>query len=169
MTRLQAAFDLLGIAPDSDAATIKKAWRALVRSYHPDLARSDREAAGRRLAEINAAFDAVSACTETDRRRLAEEAAMRARQAETSRREREHRRRADRAAPGAAKASAAGADNPKHTRREPQPDTAASSRWAGFGDDPAMWHLARHAAQAFRTAQEVCARERRPEPRSAYF
>lgn len=56
----QDAFDLLGIKPGSDAATVRKAWRALVRTYHPDLAKSDPKAANTRLAEINAAFDLLT-------------------------------------------------------------------------------------------------------------
>lgn len=56
-----AAFRLLGVSPDADRATIRKAWRALVRTYHPDQARGDKVAANRRLAELNAAFDLVIA------------------------------------------------------------------------------------------------------------
>ncbi|MEM7670708.1 MAG: J domain-containing protein [Pseudomonadota bacterium] len=57
------AFRLLGVSPDADAVTIRKAWRALVREYHPDQFRGDKEAANRRLAEINAAFDVASSWT----------------------------------------------------------------------------------------------------------
>jgi len=70
MTQLQAAFDLLGVSPDSDPATVKKAWHVLVRSYHPDMANTDPQAANRRLAEINAAYDAVCASTKADRSHL---------------------------------------------------------------------------------------------------
>jgi len=70
MTQLQAAFDLLGVSPDSDPATVKKAWHVLVRSYHPDMANTDPQAANRRLAEINAAYDAVCASTKADRNHL---------------------------------------------------------------------------------------------------
>ncbi len=61
MHDLKAAFDLLGIEPSTDEKAVRHAWRALVRSYHPDMAKSDPEGANRRLAEINAAFDAVCA------------------------------------------------------------------------------------------------------------
>lgn len=54
------AFKLLGIKPGSDAATVRKAWRALVRTYHPDLAKTDPVAANARLAEINSAFDLLT-------------------------------------------------------------------------------------------------------------
>ena len=83
---------LLGVSPWDSPAVIRQAWRALVRSYHPDLAGTDREAANRKLAEINAAFDAV---TERDsiirraeelRRAQAEKRAAAARRAEAQRR-----------------------------------------------------------------------------------
>ncbi len=50
---------MLGVAPDASAATIKAAWRRLAREHHPDLAvdASDRRAATRRMAEINAAYN----------------------------------------------------------------------------------------------------------------
>lgn len=54
------AFASLGVSPDADPAQIKAAWRALVRTYHPDRMRGDTAAANRRLAELNAAFDLVS-------------------------------------------------------------------------------------------------------------
>ncbi|WP_224813813.1 J domain-containing protein [Hasllibacter sp. MH4015] len=57
MTR---AFRLLDVAPGADRATIRKAWRKLVRAYHPDQVRGDKVAANRRLADLNAAFDLVS-------------------------------------------------------------------------------------------------------------
>lgn len=60
LTERQAAYRLLGIPYGSDAQTVRKAWRALVRTYHPDLAKSDPAAANRKLVEINAAFDLIS-------------------------------------------------------------------------------------------------------------
>jgi len=53
------AFARLGIAPTDDQKEIRRAWRSLVRAYHPDLARENRSAANEKLAEINEAFDAV--------------------------------------------------------------------------------------------------------------
>ncbi|MEM6888494.1 MAG: J domain-containing protein [Pseudomonadota bacterium] len=79
MTELEKAFQILDVAPDSSEATIKKAWRALVRSYHPDMAKSDPTAANQRLAEINAAFDAVCNCSPDDIRQLQQAAARKAR------------------------------------------------------------------------------------------
>jgi curved DNA-binding protein CbpA len=65
---LTCPWDILGVSPWDDAATIRSAWRALVRQYHPDLARTDREGANRRLAEINHAFDVVSDPVATQRK-----------------------------------------------------------------------------------------------------
>jgi len=189
MTGLQAAFDILGISPDSDAATVKTAWRALVRSYHPDMARSDPEGATRRLAEINAAFDAIGASTEADRRGLAEAVARRRRaeaeaaarraraRAEAMRRAGGGARRPDRGDHGGAQATArprAGSAEPwdaAGAARRPGPGTALTGPdgRAGTDDERAMWDLARKAAIAFRTAREVCSREVRPEPRSVCF
>lgn len=53
------AYELLNIPAGSDAKTIRSAWRALVRTYHPDQAKADPKAANARLAEINAAFDVL--------------------------------------------------------------------------------------------------------------
>ena len=61
LTEREAALKLLGLAEGADKAEIRRAWRALVRAYHPDHARDDPEGATRRLAEINAAFDALMA------------------------------------------------------------------------------------------------------------
>jgi hypothetical protein len=56
-----AAFALLGLRPGADEVEIRRAWKALVRAYHPDRCREDRATTNRRLADINAAFDLVSA------------------------------------------------------------------------------------------------------------
>lgn len=61
MNTIETAFDILGIPQDSDPKTVMAAWRALVRRYHPSIAKTDPQGANRKLAEINAAFDAVSA------------------------------------------------------------------------------------------------------------
>lgn len=60
------AFRLLGVSPDADRATIRAAWKRLVRSYHPDQFRGDTAAANARLAELNAAFDLVSGWSAED-------------------------------------------------------------------------------------------------------
>ena len=54
------AYELLGVTPDVSDKEMRSAWRKLVRSYHPDLARPDPEEASRRMGEINAAYDAVA-------------------------------------------------------------------------------------------------------------
>ena len=54
------AYRILGVTPDVSDKEMRSAWRKLVRSYHPDLARTDPEAASHRMGEINAAYDAVA-------------------------------------------------------------------------------------------------------------
>lgn len=52
--------EVLGVARDASAATVKAAWRRLARAHHPDVARDDAAAARlatRRMAEINAAYE----------------------------------------------------------------------------------------------------------------
>lgn len=87
MTDLERAFEILGVAPTDDAAVLRKAWRALVRSYHPDTARTDPEGANKRLTEINVAFDAVSSCKPGEIAKLKAGIAKRQLMAERMRRE----------------------------------------------------------------------------------
>ncbi len=54
------AYDMLGVTPDATDKEMRSAWRKLVRTYHPDLAKTDPEEASRRMGEINAAYDAVA-------------------------------------------------------------------------------------------------------------
>ncbi|MGR3511282.1 MAG: J domain-containing protein [Paracoccaceae bacterium] len=58
MRKNRKLFDLLGVSPADDMTTIRMAWRAKVRALHPDLA-GDKALATERLAEVNAAFDAL--------------------------------------------------------------------------------------------------------------
>ena len=51
-------YETLGVAKDADADTIKKAYRKLVRKYHPDV--SKEPDAVSRTAEINAAYEVLS-------------------------------------------------------------------------------------------------------------
>ncbi|MEL7117577.1 MAG: J domain-containing protein [Pseudomonadota bacterium] len=97
MTDLERAFEILGIAPTDDEAAIRKAWRGLVRSYHPDTARTDPEGANKRLTEINVAFDAVCACQPRDIQKLKAVIAKRAEMAERMRQQTIQRQKAARA------------------------------------------------------------------------
>ena len=171
MTHLQAAFDLLGVPPGSDAATVKAAWRALVRSYHPDMAKTDPQQANRRLAEINAAFDAVSASLRIDRTRRRAEAMERVRQmaqaAERARLEAlAHREAVQQAAARAALTEAAESalraeKGIVRTRPTVQQETAADA-----AEIRALSLLGQKAAAAFRVVQLACSRDRKAEPRS---
>ena len=74
---------VLGVEPGASPDEIKAAWRALARRHHPDLTGDDPEVARRatrRMAEINAAYAALTRAGETiesQRRRAAAEAAAR--------------------------------------------------------------------------------------------
>jgi DnaJ-domain-containing protein 1 len=63
--RHAAAMRVLGIAPGADAAAIKRAYRQLARSYHPDLHPGASEAQKRALAErfvqVTAAYQTLVA------------------------------------------------------------------------------------------------------------
>ncbi len=50
-------FEVLGVSPSDDYATIRKTWKKLVKANHPDLRAGEKEAATRRLTALNAAFD----------------------------------------------------------------------------------------------------------------
>jgi curved DNA-binding protein CbpA len=59
---------VLGIEPGASPDDIKAAWRALARRHHPDLTGDDPESAQRatrRMAEINAAYAALTRAGET--------------------------------------------------------------------------------------------------------
>jgi hypothetical protein len=59
---------VLGIEPGADPDEIKAAWRGLARRHHPDLTGDDPGSAGRatrRMAEINAAYAALTRAGET--------------------------------------------------------------------------------------------------------
>lgn len=56
--------DVLGVPRDASQATIKAAWRRLAREHHPDLATEGpaaAQAATRRMAEINRAYEQLRA------------------------------------------------------------------------------------------------------------
>lgn len=59
---------MLGVDPGSSPDEIKAAWRALARQHHPDLTGDDPQSvqrATRRMAEINAAYAALTRAGET--------------------------------------------------------------------------------------------------------
>ena len=60
-----AALRVLGVQPDADAATIKRAYRHLARSYHPDLhpgaSDDERRALAERFVQVTAAYQTLVA------------------------------------------------------------------------------------------------------------
>mgnify|MGYP001555350833 CR=1 FL=1 len=178
MNQILTAFDILGISPDSDDATIRTAWRALVRTYHPDMAKSDPVAANKRLAEINAAHDAVPACTEEEKRKIRAEFKRRAQAAAQAKREQERRRREARSAHREgddprtnAKRTTAHQQAHQQAHQHAQSAQAAAGRAhrPAQGDPQAVSGLSQMAARAFQTAQVVCSKERKVERRSTYY
>ncbi|MFK7870873.1 MAG: J domain-containing protein [Roseobacter sp.] len=97
LTNLEKAFQILQVSPSDDAAHIRKAWHAQVRTYHPDMAKSDPVGANKRLSEINNAFDAVSSCTDEDIQNLIQTIAKRARRAAEADQQYRRERRKERA------------------------------------------------------------------------
>lgn len=53
-------FELLGVTPDAPPDDVAAAYRAAAKRFHPDVAGDDERAAAR-MAEINAAYDAIRA------------------------------------------------------------------------------------------------------------
>ena len=62
-------YDVLGVAPNASDAEIRKAFRSLARTYHPDVAK-DKTVADRRFKEINEANEVLS---DPDKRRKYDE------------------------------------------------------------------------------------------------
>jgi len=63
--RLEDAYKLLGVRPDDEMAAIKKAYRKLVREYHPDIIKSQGKSeayikeATAKTQEINQAYEMI--------------------------------------------------------------------------------------------------------------
>lgn len=59
------AYDILGVSEEDDMTTIKKAYRKLVKQYHPDIIKSQTESeeylqdATKKTQEINQAYDLI--------------------------------------------------------------------------------------------------------------
>lgn len=87
VTDLVKALRILGVSPNDDPDTIRKAWRALVRTYRPDTARRDPLIASKKLADINLAFEAVCACDTGALDKLRADIEERARQEDNNRRD----------------------------------------------------------------------------------
>ncbi len=62
---LENAYKILGVSPNDDMATIKKAYRKLVRQYHPDIIKAQGkdeaylQEATRKTQEINEAYELI--------------------------------------------------------------------------------------------------------------
>jgi DnaJ like chaperone protein len=67
---LQEAYTLLGVSENDDMQTIKKAYRKLVRQYHPDIIKSQNKdehymkEATQKTQQINAAYEMIKKARE---------------------------------------------------------------------------------------------------------
>ena len=59
MTAKRDYYEVLGIARDADAGTIKKAYRKLAKKYHPDINPGDK-AAEQKFKEATDAYNVLS-------------------------------------------------------------------------------------------------------------
>lgn len=180
MVDLKAAFELLDIAPSTDEKIVRKAWRALVRSYHPDMAKTDPAGANKRLAEINAAFDAVCACTAEEVQRLRAEAARRQRIERNRARAKAYIRRGVAKARSGALDFARDADAGTGTSLKLRDAGAGTSSQARGTDERVsgrprtnrpkpQWSLAAMADNAFRSARIICGPQKRTDLKSYYL
>ena len=55
---VQDPYKVLGVAPDASDEEVKKAYRDLIKKYHPDLHPGDAEAA-KKMNDVNAAYDQI--------------------------------------------------------------------------------------------------------------
>ena len=55
---IQDPYKVLGVAPDASDEEVKKAYRDLIKKYHPDLHPGDAEAA-KKMNDVNAAYDQI--------------------------------------------------------------------------------------------------------------
>lgn len=53
-------YEILGVNRNATAQEIKKAYRQLAKKWHPDLNRDNVEVAGKKMREINVAYDTLS-------------------------------------------------------------------------------------------------------------
>lgn len=56
-TATRTPYEILGVSAFDDRATIRTAWKRLVRENHPDRCPADAARLTRRLADLNAAYD----------------------------------------------------------------------------------------------------------------
>ncbi len=80
------AFQILGVSPRDDFATVRRAWIRLVKENHPDVVGGDLDALTAKLTRINDAYDSLR-WHSPDKVRIREE-----RKAEAERREHTDRR-----------------------------------------------------------------------------
>ncbi|MDJ0821496.1 MAG: J domain-containing protein [Paracoccaceae bacterium] len=53
-------YDILGVSPCDEFATIRAAWRRLVKTWHPDVWHGSADEAMRRMQAVNDAYDTIA-------------------------------------------------------------------------------------------------------------
>ncbi|MFW2541144.1 J domain-containing protein [Primorskyibacter sp. 2E107] len=124
----------LGVSPTDDFATIRAAWRKLVKTYHPDVWFGSELEATRRLMAVNDAFDQITVLHK--RVRAEAEAMAKAEQAKP-----QPRRKPQKARKPRPEATARSAAEPQQTApaRAPRPSPFADrfdKARAAFGRQP---------------------------------
>lgn len=139
------AYAVLGVTPRDDFATIKQAWRKLVRENHPDVAKGDPEELTRRLSAINEAYDAMvwhrgpKAAEASPRATVVPQAdpkaASQARVATAAKRQAEQQKKARKTKPAAQTATAKpAAPSPRAVQRTTAQPAAQAPACAGIDD-----------------------------------
>lgn len=53
-------YDILGVSKDASTSEIKKAYKKLVKKYHPDVFQGDKNTADEKIKELNEAYETLS-------------------------------------------------------------------------------------------------------------
>jgi len=164
MTRTapMSAYKTLGVTPEDDFATIRRAWIRLVKVHHPDVTGGDIEEGTRKLAELNNAYDALR-WHNPEKLRI-----MKEREAQEPREEqgwRARRRKPQAQEPRSDSAQARQTNqapretNPTATAQPPQAQSQNERRetlWASF--------VSAQAKERFRAGQRLCAAASQVDP-----
>ncbi len=154
MTRTapRTPYEILGVSAFDDRATIRSAWKRLVRENHPDRCPADAARLTRRLAELNAAYDKL--------RNHVPAPGRAPRNADTEDATRAAAQQAEKQAKAAAKAKAAAAKARAATarsRKAPEAPVLSPAQRAALHKATASFSTARAAFEKARPARVAIA------------